>query len=83
MTIASQSGVATLTSVTRTGTGTHAIVWSPSINNVNYIIQGNVRNAAGYVSVSSNAVTGCNILTFSAAGVLADLACHFMIFRMP
>ena len=83
VTITSQSGVATLTSVTRTGTGIYAIVWSPSINNVNYIMQGNVRNAAGYVSVRSNAVTGCNILTYNAAGVLADLACNFMIFRMP
>ena len=38
---------------------------SPSINNVNYIMQGNVRNAAGYVSLNSNAVTGCNILTYN------------------
>ena len=76
VTITSQSGVATLTSVTRTGTGTYAIVWSPSINNVNYIMQGNVRKAAGYGSVNSNAVTGCNILTYNAAGVLADLACN-------
>ena len=83
VTITSQSGVATLTSVSRTGIGTYAIVWSPNISNVNYIVQGNVRNAAGYVSLNSNAVTGCNILTYNAAGVLADLACNFMIFRMP
>ena len=83
VTITSQSGVATLTSVTRTGTCTYAIVWSPSINNVNYMMQGNVRNAAGYVSFNGTTVSGCNTLTYTAAGVLADLACHFMIFRMP
>ena len=83
VTITSQSGVATLTSGTRTGTGTYAIAWSPNINNFNYIVQGNVRNAAGYVSFNGTTVSGCNILTYNAAGVLADLACHFMIFRMP
>ena len=83
VTITSQSGVATLTSVTRSGAGTYAIVWSPNISNVNYLVQGNVRNAAGYVSFNGTTVSGCNILTYNAAGVLADLACHFMIFRMP
>ena len=79
----SQSGVATLIYANRTATGTYAIAWSPNINNFNYIVQGNVRNAAGYVSFNGTTVSGCNILTYNAAGVLVDLACHFMIFRMP
>ena len=69
--------------MTRTATGTYEIAWSPNINNFNYIVQGNVRNAAGYVSFNGTTVSGCNILTYNAAGVLADLACHFMIVRMP
>ena len=43
VTITSQTGVATVTSVNRTATGTYAIVWSPNISNFNYIVQGNVR----------------------------------------
>ena len=73
-----------MTSVTRTGAGTYTIVWSPSINNVNYITQGNVRNAAGYVSFNGTTVSGCNILAYNAAGAATDISsgCHVMIFRV-
>ena len=49
VTITTQSGVATA-SASRSATGTHALTWSPNINNANYLVQGNVRNAAGFVS---------------------------------
>ena len=57
----------------------------PNINNVNYLVQGNVRNAPGFVSFNGAALGGCNILTYNAAGALTDIAsgCHVMIFRMP
>ena len=85
ITITSQSGAATITQAQRTGTGIYAINWSPSASNVNYLVMGNVRNAAGYVSFNGTSVGGCNILTYNASGALADLSsgCHVMIFRMP
>ena len=84
VTIATQSGVATL-SASRSATGTYALTWSPNINNTNYLVQGNVRNAAGFVSFNGTVLGGCNILTYNAAGALTDIAsgCHVMIFRMP
>ena len=84
VTITAQIGAATLTSVTRSATGTYAIAWSPSIGTVNYIVQGNVRNAPGYVSFNGTAATGRNILTYNAAGAATDISsgCHVMIFRV-
>jgi hypothetical protein len=85
ITVTNQSGAATITSAQRNGTGLYAINWSPSINNLNYLVQGNVRNAAGYVSFNGTTVGGCNILTYNASGAAADIpsGCHVMIFRMP
>ena len=84
VTITAQSGVATL-SASRSATGTCALTWSPNINNVNYLVQGNVRNAAGFVSFNGTALGGCNILTDNAAGALTDIASgfHVMTLRMP
>ena len=84
VTITTQSGVATA-SASRSATGTYALTWSPNINNGNYLVQGNVRNAAGFVSFNGTTLGGCNILTYNAAGALTDIAsgCHVMIFRMP
>ena len=81
VTVTVQNGVATITSVTRNATGTYAISWSPSIGSNNYLVQGNVRNAAGFVSFNGLTATGCNMLTYNAAGALADPSFHFMIFR--
>ena len=83
VTITAQTGTATLTSVNRRAAGTYAIAWSPNINNFNYIVQGNVRNVAGYVSFNGTALTGCNILTYNATGALTDAMFHIMMFRMP
>ena len=82
MTLTAQNGVATITSVNRTATGTYAISWSPSIGSNNYLVQGNVRNVAGFVSFNGLTATGFNMLTYNAAGALADPSFHFMIFRM-
>ena len=84
VTITAQNGVATITSVNRTATGTYAIAWSPSIGSNVYLVQGNVRNSAGFVSFSGTTATACNILTYNGAGALTDIAsgCHIMIFNM-
>ena len=83
VTITAQSGAATLTSVTRTATGNYVLAWSPALPTNVYIVQGNVRNAPGYVSFNSTGIGGCTILTYNAAGAATDTAsgCHFMIFR--
>ena len=84
VTLTAQNGVATITSVSRNGAGTYTISWSPSIGSGVYLVQGNVRNAGGFVSFSGTTATTCNILTYNAAGALTDIAsgCHAMIFRM-
>ena len=84
VTVTAQNGSATITSVNRTAVGTYAISWSPSIGSNNYIVQGNVRNSAGFLSFSGTTATTCNILTYNASGTLADISagCHIMIFRM-
>jgi hypothetical protein len=84
VTVTAQNGVASITSVNRTATGTYAISWSPSIGSINYLVQGNVRNAAGFLSFSGTTTNACNILTYNASGALTDIASgfHIMIFRM-
>ena len=81
VTVTAQSGVATITSVNRTSTGVYAITWSPAAPNFNYIIQGNLRNTAGFVSFNGLTTTSCNLLTYNATGTLTDVNFHFMIFR--
>ena len=80
--ITAQSGVATITSINRTNTGVYNITWSPAASSFNYLVQGNVRNVAGFVSFNGTSTGGGNILTYNAAGALADANFHFMIFRM-
>ena len=80
--ITAQSGVATITSINRSSAGVYNITWSPAVSSFNYLVQGNVRNVAGFVSFNETATMGCNILTYNAAGTLAYANFHFMIFRM-
>ena len=83
VTVTAQSGVATITSVNRTSAGAYNITWSPAAPNFHLIVQGNVRNAAGFVSFNGLTTTGCNILTYNATGSLTDITSgfHIMIFR--
>ena len=81
VTVTAQSGVATITSVNRTSAGVYAITWSPAAPNFNYIIQGNLRNTAGFVSFNGLTTSACNLLTYNATGTLTDVNFHFMIFR--
>ena len=83
VTVTAQSGTSTLTSVNRTSTGVYAITWSPAAPNINYLAQGNTRTKPGFISFSGTTTTGCNILVYNAAGALADVTFHIMIFRMP
>ena len=80
--ITAQSGVATITSINRSSTGVYNITWSPAASSFNYLVQGNVRNVAGFVSFNGTSTGGCNILTYNAEGSLTDASFHFMIFRM-
>ena len=82
VTVTVQSGVATLLSVNRTSTGVYNITWSPAASSFNHLVQGNVRDVARLVSFNGTSTGGCNILTYNAAGALADANFHFMIFRM-
>ena len=81
VTITSQSGTSTLTSVNRTATGTYNITWAPAAPNINYLVQGNTRNAAGLISFNGTTTTSCGILVYNATGALTDLTSHIMIFR--
>ena len=83
VTVTAQSGVATITSVNRTSTGVYNITWSPAAPNFNYVLQGNVRNAAGFVSFNGLTTSACDILTYNATGALTDITAgfHIMIFR--
>ena len=84
VTVTAQNGVATITSVNRTAVGTYVITWSPALSSNVYLVQGNTRNAPGFVSFNGTGTSSCNILTYNTAGALADFSsgCHVMIYRM-
>ena len=81
-TVTAQSGAATISAVNRTATGIYALTWTPAAPNFNYLVQGNVRNATGFISLNGTTTTGCNILLYNAAGALTDITFPIMIFRM-
>ena len=80
VTISTWNGQATTVSASRSATGTYVLPWTPSIGSTIYFVNGNVRNAGGFISFNGTDSTACNILTYSASGVLTDIAsgCHVM-----
>ena len=83
VTISSWNGQASTGSASRSATGTYVLSWTPSIGSKTYFVNGNVRNTGGFISFSGTTTTACNILTYSASGVLTDIAsgCHVMIMK--
>jgi hypothetical protein len=81
--ISSWNGQATSVSASRSATGTYVLSWTPSIGSNTYFVNGNVRNAGGFVSFSGTTATACNILTYNASGTATDIAsgCHVMILK--
>ena len=77
------NGQASTVSASRSATGTYVLSWTPSIGSNTYFVNGNVRNAGGFMSFSGTTTTACNILTYNASGVLTDIAsgCHVMIMK--
>ena len=81
--ISTWAGQVSSVSCNRTATGTYVLSWTPSIGTNTYFVNGNVRNAGGFISFSGTTATGCNILTYNASGTLTDIAsgCHVMILK--
>ena len=81
--ITTYAGQVSSVSCSRSATGTYVLSWTPSIGTSTYFVNGNVRNAGGFVSFSGTTATACNILTYNASGTLTDIAsgCHVMILK--